>query len=291
MELRHLRYFKALAEQLNFTRAAERLHVTQSTLSHQIRQLEDMVGVPLLERKGKRISLTHAGRCLLDTANRTLDEIDGTLRDLKSIQEPPLAGRLAIGATHTFSIKLLGRYLNRFLQEFPRVRLELLELSAQDIENGLVNESLDIGIAYTPSTSGELWSEPLFMESLVLVTSKNHPFAGRKRLRMVELHNQKLVMHSSSMATRKLLDSYFEQAGARPAIVAEANSTFPMIHLVQTQKVAGILSEKAIPEDAGLHQIILHDPAPTRMAALLWKKDRQYPPTALEFAKLLKENY
>ncbi len=290
MELRHLRYFKVLAEQLSFTRAAERLYITQSTLSHQIRQLEDEVGLPLFERKGKKISLTHAGQCLLETAGRTLGDIDNTLRELKSMHAP-LTGSLSIGATHTFSIKLLGRYLSMFVQKFPLVKLELLELSAQDIENGLVDESLDIGIAYTPATSDALWSEPLFTESLVLVTNKNHPFASRKRLRMVELHNQQLVLLSGTFTTRKLLDGYFAQVKIKPVIVAETNTTFPMISLVKSQPVAAILSERAIPEDAELHKIILQDPAPTRMAALLWKKNRQYPQTALEFAKMVKENY
>ncbi|MGP1614906.1 MAG: LysR family transcriptional regulator, partial [Pollutimonas bauzanensis] len=127
MELRHLRYFRMLAEHLNFTRAAERLYITQSTLSHQIKQLEEEIGLELVTRKGKTIALTHAGQHFLASATRAVEGIDNTLRELKSFQQP-LTGHLVIGATHTFSIKLLGQYLALFVKQFPLVKLELLEL-------------------------------------------------------------------------------------------------------------------------------------------------------------------
>lgn len=289
MELRHLRYFKMLAEHLNFTRAAERLYITQSTLSHQIKQLEEEIGLELFTRNGKKIALTHAGQHLLESANRAVDDIDNTLRELRSLKHP-LTGSLAIGATHTFSIKLLGLYLALFVSKFPLVKLEILELPAQEIENKLIDESLDIGIAYTPSASEALWSEPLFTESLVLVTNKNHPFASRKKLRMVELHNQPLVLLSRTFATRKLLDSCFNQVKIEPIVVAETNTIFPIINLIKHQPIGAIISERAIPDEANLHKIILQDPAPTRTAALLWKKNKHYSRTALEFATIVKEN-
>ena len=290
MELRHLRYFRVLAEQLNFTRAAERLYITQSTLSHQIRQLEDELGISLIDRNGKKITLTHEGRYLLESANRTLEELDNTLRSLKSL-DGPLAGTLAIGATHTFSIKLLGQYLALFVKKFPLVKLEIFELPASDIESKLIDESLDIGIAYTPSASEALWSEPLFTESLLLVINKSHPFAQRKRLRMAELHNQRLVLLSKTFATRRMLDNYFALAKINPVVVGETNTIFPIINLIKNQAVGTIISERAIPDEADLHKIILQDPSPTRTAALLWKKNRNYSETALEFARLVKANH
>lgn len=287
MELRHLRYFKSLAEHLNFTRAAERLYITQSTLSHQIKQLEDEVGVPLFDRGGKKIALTHAGQHLLESVNRATEDLDAALRQIKALQEP-LSGRLAIGATHTFSINFLGHYLGLFMKQFPLVRLEILELPAQEIEDRLMDETLDIGIAYTPCASDALWSEPLFTESLVLVTNKQHPLASRKRLRMVELHNQPLVLLSRTFATRRLLDDFFDQAKIKPLVLVETNTVTPIISLIKSQPVAAILSEKAIPAEAGLHTILLQDPAPTRTAALLWKKNKHYSKTALALAKLVK---
>jgi LysR family cyn operon transcriptional activator len=106
MELRHLRYFVALAEHLSFTRAAARVHVTQSTLSHQIRQLEEELGQPLFDRIGKKVVTTEAGELFLGFAVRALKEVDHGLAVLKP-SAAGLAGRVRIGTTHTFNIGLI----------------------------------------------------------------------------------------------------------------------------------------------------------------------------------------
>ena len=287
LELRHLRYFRTLAQELSFTRAAARLHVTQSTLSHQIRQLEDEVGVGLVHRDGKKISLTHAGQLLLQSALRAMDDLDQTQRDLK-LQDKPMTGRLAIGVTHTFSMRLLGQYLAEFVSRFPLVMLDIQELSASEIESRLLTGDLDIGVAYAPSSSPELWVEPLFTEPLLLVTGKHHPFASRKRLRMVELHKQKLALLSPNFTTRLMLDACFKQAGIEPLVVAQTNTIFPILQLIKSQTVATIISERAIADRSELHTVILQDPSPTRTAALVWNKHHTYSEVALAFAALVK---
>ena len=287
MEFRHLRYLRTLAEELSFTKAASRLHVTQSTLSHQIRQLENELGVDLVLREGKKTSLTHAGQQLLQTADRIMAVLEVTLRALKS-QEKPVTGLLSIGVTHTFSIRLLGHYLVEFASRFPLVRLNVQELSASEIEEGLLSGQLDVGIAYAPGSSDAFWVEPLFTETMVLVVNEHHPFAGRKRLRMVELHNQRLALLSSNFATRSMLDACFDQAGVKPIVVAETNTITPILHLVRHQPIGTIISDRAIADKAGLHTIMLQDPSPVRTAALVWSKRQHYSESSLAFAELVK---
>ena len=118
MELRHLRYFVALAEESSFTRAARKMHVTQSTLSHQIRQIEDEIGQRLFDRIGKRVVITDAGTALLPNATRALREVDEGLRLIQTAPDP-LAGALRIGATHTFNIKLIPDCLAAFFDKHP----------------------------------------------------------------------------------------------------------------------------------------------------------------------------
>jgi DNA-binding transcriptional LysR family regulator len=118
MELRHLRYFIALAERLSFTRAAAQVHVTQSTLSHQIRKLENEIGQSLFERAGKRVIRLRAGELLLPSVTRALNEIDSGIRSIQGAG-PQLAGHLRIGATHTFSINLVPTALQRSLRATP----------------------------------------------------------------------------------------------------------------------------------------------------------------------------
>mgnify|MGYP006147732891 CR=1 FL=1 len=122
MELRHLRYFIALAGSLNFTRAAERLHVTQSTLSHQIKQLEDELGRPLFDRVGKRVALTEAGDEFLHHATRALQEIDLGLGALRR-DGSDMAGELRIGATHSFNLGFIPDCIAAFQQKHPQERI------------------------------------------------------------------------------------------------------------------------------------------------------------------------
>src|SRR5450432_2591376 len=165
MELRHLRYFVALAEYLSFTRAAERVHVTQSTLSHQIRQLEEEVGQPLFDRIGKKVVTTEAGELFLAFASRALKEVDAGMAMLKPGGDG-LTGQLHIGATHTFNIGLIPECVALFLERHPTVQVRVEELAADEIGARLHAGELDIGIAYRPNGPTDLWFEPLYNEEM-----------------------------------------------------------------------------------------------------------------------------
>ncbi len=245
MELRHLRYFVALAECLSFTRAAERVHVTQSTLSHQIRQLEEEIGHALFDRIGKRVRLTEAGETFLGYASKALREVDQGLSELKRAGDQ-LSGEVRIGATGTFNIGFVPECLALFLQRYPTVKVSVEELAADAIAQRLIDASLDVGIAYQPSDPTHLWFEPLYTEEMVLVVSPRHPLAQRKRVRMVELHRQSLVLLPSDFATRTMLDECFRSCGAEPVVAAEMNTIAPMIGLVARTQLAAIVSSHAV---------------------------------------------
>ncbi len=269
MELRHLRYFIALAGSLNFTRAAERLHVTQSTLSHQIKQLEDEVGTPLFERVGKRVALSEAGDEFLHHATKALREIDlglGALRRSGS----DVAGELRIGSTHTFNLGFIPECIASFQKTHPQVKVVVEELSADQIATGLQQGTLDLGIAYRPSAPGTLQFEPLYNEEMVLVVAKGHPLAKRKRVRMVELHHLTMTLLPASFATRKMLDECFATCGAEPRVVVEFNTLAPMMELVAKTQLASIVAANAVPAHAGLVIVRLESPTPVRTPGMLW---------------------
>lgn len=287
MELRHLRYFTALADCLNFTRAAERVHVTQSTLSHQIRQLEDEVGRPLFERVGKRVVLTDAGELFWSYAQRALKEVDqglGLLREAAT----PITGALRIGATHTFNIRLIPDCLATFLARFPTVKVAVEELEADGIEARLRSGNLDIGIAYRPAGATDLWFEPLYHEEMVLVVAAGHPLARRKRIRMVELHRRRVVMLPPLFATRAMLDECFAGSGAEPVVVAEMNTIAPMLGLVERTDLLAIVARNAVPPGMGLHVIPIESPTPVRTPGLLWLRQRDPQPAIRSFASIVR---
>ena len=289
MELRHLRYFVALAEYLSFTRAAARVHVTQSTLSHQIRQLEEEVGQPLFDRIGKKVVTTEAGELFLAFASRALKEVDLGLAMLKP-GGSGLTGQVRIGATHTFNIGLIPECVALFLARHPTVRVRIEELAADQIGAKLQAGELDLGIAYRPSGPSELWFEPLYNEEMVLVVADTHPLASRKRIRMVELHQQRLVLLPEYFATRTLLDECFKASGAEPIVVAEMSTIAPMLGLVLRMQIAAIAATNAVPAAMkGLRVIPLESPTPIRTPGLLWRLGGKQAAPVQSFAVIVRK--
>ena len=288
MELRHLRYFSALAERLNFTRAAEDVHVTQSTLSHQIKQLEDELGTPLFQRVGKRVTLSTEGQLFLPSVTKALKEIDSGIVTLKDVGVP-VAGEVIVGTTHTFNLSLIPACLAAFLTRNPSVKVRVEELPAIDVCKGVATGDLDIGIAYPPSDTVALSFEPLYNEELVLAVGENHPFASRKRMRMVELHRQRIVLLSREFATRTLLDGCFRSVGAEPIVVVEMNTIAPMLDLARKMDVATIVPETAVAETTGLKAVALEDPKPIRTPSIIWKRGKPQSGSVKHFARILKQ--
>ncbi|MET3822919.1 LysR family cyn operon transcriptional activator [Burkholderia sp. PvR073] len=287
MELRHLRSFNVLAECTNFTQAAKQLHVSQSTLSHTIKQLEDELKVELFDRVGKRVTLNRDGKQFLGTVARTLGELDSGIVSLRNcISE--LSGELRIGTTSTFNVRLLPGCVSEFLTQNPTVHVTIAELPGKSIEERVRNGQLDVGICYTPSDTGGLWFEPLFNEELVIFAPLNHPLAKRRRIRMVELHRQPLILPSAEVGARHILNACFRAAHAQPTPVAEINSIVPMFELSRSLLIPTIGSEflsKAI-SDFAVVRIV--DPKPIRTPVLLQKQDGPQSATSKAFADILK---
>jgi len=289
MELRHLRYFVALAECLHFTRAAGQVHVTQSTLSHQIRQLEEEIGQTLFDRAGKRVAMTEAGQLFLAFAQRALKEVDHGIAMLRPAAADGAIGRVRIGATHTFNISLIPECLALYLARHPTVRVQVEELAADEIVARLHAGELDIGIAYRPRTATELHFEPLFHEEMVLVVSSAHPFAARRRIRMVELHQRPLVLLPGYFSTRTMLEECFAASGTEPVIVAEMSTVAPMLGLVSRTQVAAIVSAHAVPPGmSGLKLVPIESPTPVRTPGLLWKAGVPMPAPVRSFALVVR---
>ncbi|CAN0642339.1 LysR family transcriptional regulator, cyn operon transcriptional activator [Burkholderia cepacia] len=286
LELRHLRYFVALAEQLSFTNAAEKVHVTQSTLSHQIKQLEDELDCRLFDRIGKRIVMTETGEAFLERVQNALREVDEGVWMVRKTSDV-LSGEIRVGATHTFNMRIIPRCMSIFIEKHPSVRVTVLELAGDDIAKGLIAGELDLGVAYRPPDLEALRFEPLYNEEMVLAVGEQHPFARRRFVRMVELHLQKVVLLPRTFATRAMLDECFRVANAVPAVVAEMNAIAPMIELVSATPVAAIVSEHAI-RRADVRIVPLESPTPVRTPGLLWKRDVQRTPAARHFAAIIR---
>lgn len=288
MELRHMRYFLAIAETLNFTRAAEKVHVTQSTLSHQIRQLEEELGQPLFARIGKKVVITEAGQNFHEHVVPIMRQVDQAVGALKEAPQE-LRGELRIAATHSFNVQLIPLCLSVFMQRLPHVKVMVEELSGDQISEGLVSGSLDLGISYRPSIPHGLRFEPLYNEELKLIVAAGHPLAKRKRLRMVELNGQRMTLLAPHFSTRQMLNECFEAAGAHPQVVAELNAISPMIELVRRTDLCSIVAENALRDEPGVKAIPLESPTPVRTPGLLWSQQAQRPPASRLMAETIRQ--
>ena len=287
MELRHLRYFVALAEEASFTRAARRTHVTQSTLSHQIRQIEDEIGQRLFDRIGKRVVITAAGEALLQSATRALREVDEGLRRVKT-PAGPLSGTLRIGATHTFNIKLIPACLATFLATHPGVSVIVRELFAADVARLVEAGELDLGITYDPQRRDSLAFEPLYIEEMALAVAADHALAARKRVRLVELHREPMILPTASAATRRIIDAALASVGAEPVIVAEMDSLAATLELVRRTRLAAIVSRLAAPDAGDVRVLVLESPTPLRTPGLLTRPDAGDTPSMRAFMAILR---
>src|SRR5215467_9750575 len=165
IELRHLRYFLAVAEEQHFTRAAQKLHVTQPTLSHQIRELEGQLSLPLFDRVGRRVKLTAAGETLLPHAQRVVRELaeaQTALDELHSLKR----GTLRVGIVQTINTCAIPEIVAHFSTAHPGVRVACAEMSVADIESELELGKLDLGISYLPPTRKGLTGQKVLAEEL-----------------------------------------------------------------------------------------------------------------------------
>ena len=287
MELRHLRYFVALAEELSFTRAAVKMHVTQSTLSHQIRQIEDEIGQRLFDRIGKRVVITDAGEALLPSATRALREVDEGLRGIKTSPDP-LTGTLRIGATHTFNIKVIPDCLAAVLHAHPSMSVVVREMFASDIVALVEAGELDLGITYDPHRRGKLDFEALYVEEMILAVAAGHPYAARRRVRLVELHKQRMILPTRNSSTRRIIDDALRSVNAQPVVVAAMDSVAATVELVRRTELAAIISRLAAPDARDLRIVALESPTPLRTPGLLTKSGRRATPALRSFIGILR---
>lgn len=233
MELRHLRHFVALAEEGHFGRAAERVFVVQQALSNSIRNLEEEVGVQLVQRTTRHVELTPAGEVFLEGARQTLALAAQTVERTQRAARGEV-GQLTIGFVSGLAFGRLPEMVRRFREEYPLVSVDLRELSAQEQEAGLRSGHIDIGLMLLPVRTAQLEYRALWQQHLMAALPAEHPLAGESQLHIQQLANERFVFFP-----RHLRATYYDQvmrwcmsAGFTPNIVQEANEVPTLLSLV-----------------------------------------------------------
>ncbi|HEV3265111.1 MAG TPA: LysR substrate-binding domain-containing protein [Acidimicrobiales bacterium] len=272
-QLHQLEYFVAVAEDRHFTRAAERLHVAQPSVSAQIRQLERTLGTQLFHRAPGKVSLTDAGELLLPLARRALadvEELVDGVADLDSLQR----GRVAIGATPSLSTTLLPAALSRFHQRHPGVALAVTEQGSRRLVDGLESGELDVALAILPLHQPLLDSVTLAIEELVVVTSADHPLAARRRIEIADLSQVPLVMFRDGYDLKTVTLSVCHQAGFEPVVALEGGEMDGVLALVGAGLGAAIVPSIVASAHPDLHRLRVRSLSFRREIGLVHRGDR-----------------
>jgi DNA-binding transcriptional LysR family regulator len=233
IEVRHLRYFVAVAEELHFGRAAQRLHIAQPPLSQQIRRLEELLGYPLFERTSRSVALTAAGKLLLERARRTLSNLHRDFEETRSIGRGEV-GSLHIGFVGSAMLTTLPEIFRRYRKAYPKVRLQLHESFTAMVVEGLQNGTLDVGLLRDGDATEGLTAEPIFHEPFVAVLPAAHPRAKQRTISAGDLREEPFVYYPRSAGRRAFERPflYCEEFGFQPRIVQEASHWLTILRLI-----------------------------------------------------------
>jgi DNA-binding transcriptional LysR family regulator len=234
VELRHLRYFVAVAEECHFGRAAERLHIAQPPLSQQIKQLEAELGVRLLDRTTRKVDLTPAGVRYLERARAILARVDDAGEEAVRIAEGA-TGRVAIGFTGSATYELLPTLARALSQDLPGIDLDLRgEMLTPSQVAALLDGTLDIGFLRPPVRNPDLEVSVLRREPLIAVLPETHPLADGEHVRLADLRDEPFISypsHQRSVVYESVFDAC-ERAGFTPTRVQEVRETSTLVSFV-----------------------------------------------------------
>lgn len=271
MEFRQLNYFIKAAELLHFTDAAAASFVTQSTLSQQIKQLEEELGMLLFDRVGKQVQLTEAGKVFLKHAHQIVLEIKKSKQAVFELNNL-VNGELRIGVTYAFSSLLLPA-LTPFSQKYPGIMLHIEYGIAHELEAKLKTADLDFILAFHEQSDNEgLEMQELFSSRIKMVTSKKNPLSKLSKITLKELGQTEMTLPNKGFSSRDMLDEIFKKNNIKPIIKIEMNDTHSLLSLVDTGNWVTIINEKAITGWDNLVAIPIVGKELYKQAFILWQK-------------------
>jgi DNA-binding transcriptional LysR family regulator len=255
LTLRQLKVFESVARHLNYTRAAEELHLTQPAVSMQVKQLEESLGVGLFEQLGKRIHLTEAGTEVLAytrTITQQIDELEAVLNRMKGL----LGGRLRISVATTANY-FIPTLLGSFSRRFPDVTVTLDITNRETLLRSLAENTTDLVIMGQPPAGADVEAEPFMDNPLVVVAPPDHPLAGKKKIPLKRLQEETFLVRESGSGTRIAMERFFSERGMRLKTGMEVGSNEAIKQSVQAGLGLGLLSRATIEQELALKRLMV----------------------------------
>lgn len=287
---RSLQYLMAVAEHRSFTRAAEALHVSQPSLSQQVKQLEESLQSQLLDRSGRTVRLTDAGEIYLRHARRAWSELDAGMRAIHDVEDLS-RGSLRIG-WNPITDYLACSLLVRFNRLYPGITVTTLEMPQDAIETAVAEDRLDVGIAFSrpprpQSRFTETETNLLFEETLCLAVGNSHARAGQKHpITAQELGKESLVLLNPDFALRRHIDDFCIAQDIAPRIAIETDSLSVLIEMIQVGALATVLPSTIVRNQCGMYAIPVAPALPRKAISVICRNTEYKSPACIAFTAL-----
>jgi len=275
MQLHQLVYALAVAEEHSFTRAADRLHLAQPSLSRQIRLLERELGVLLFNRgPGQgRVTLTPDGAALVPFLQRVLADVEATGAEARALSGMA-RGRLAVGATPSLITSVLAPALVAFHRSHPGIDLSVVEAGSHQLVPQVASGEVDLALVVMPVTDPLVVTTPLFDDPLVLALAPDHPLARRRRVHVRDLDRLDLVMFREGYDLREVTLAACLAEGVEPHLVSQGGEMAGVLSFVAAGLGAAVVPAIALPGDGSLVAVPFRGPTLSRTIALAQRGDR-----------------
>lgn len=287
MDLYKLKYFQTVAEMEHMTKAAEKLHISQPALTKAIKHLEELSGVQLFDRKGKKIILNEYGKILYQHVNRAFLEIEeGTriIQDKSGLKNGEIA--VAVTFPHIFP-----KLLSQFLKDYPKVKVKQIQLSENQIINSLESQQIDFAISTVEIDHPNILWEPILKDEIFITVSKQHPLANRKILNLEDIAGEKLIGLIENYSFRTLTDQYFKMAGITPNYFIEVEESSSILQLVHQNYGVSLTPGQSLHATGDNVQAIrIRFPKCDRVIGIAYQKDHYFSKAAQVFMKFVKDN-
>jgi len=285
----HVRTLQAIARSGGFSRAGEILHLSQPAISHHVRHLERVLGVPLLVRRGRRASPTEAGVVLLEHAGRAFKLLDEAREAIQRLRGR-VAGRVTVGTGATASIYLLPALLRRLRARHPDLELVVVTGNAGEITSAVSRGELDVGVVTLPIAVGRgLLVSPFYVDRLVAIAPPDRRWRRRAPLTAAELAREPVILYERGGTIRRVVDDWFRRGRATPRVAMELGNAEATKKLVGAGLGLSVVSEIAVKADAraGALNLIPLRPALHRRIGIVRRRERSPRPALLAFMTAL----
>ncbi len=288
LNLRHLEALVAIARTGNFTRAARALHISQPTLTVQIRQLEETLGVRLLDRNTRSVRLTQIGSELTPVMQRLVREIEAVVMNARELSTGD-HGLVSIAALPSISSTMLPRIIAGFRAQSPGVGVTLKDVVSQRILTMVKDEEVDLGIGSFPDAGPEIQTIPLFTDRMRIVFPPGSPLEGKRNITLKHLTDLPLILMDRQSSVRTLIDRAFESISHFPVPAYEVTYMSTAVGMVKAGLGVTFLPSSAleVSELSGVRSRVLNHPALTRKIVVAQKAGRSLSPAAGTFLKAL----